>query len=176
MIITKDKYLKEVEIVPIPDKFQINTCAMDLRIGKETYYPDTKKSLSLIDIDILNINPNEHFLIQSLENITLPSDIMAVVYPRSSTNRRGVTVDLTGIVDPGYSGHLMIPVSNLTNKTIEFLPGERIAQIVFQRVENPTEARESKYQNSGMEAKPDKQEELELLKSGKLFTDKLKEL
>ncbi len=176
MIITKDSYLKEVGIVPKPDKFQINACALDLRIGKEIYRPKSGAVEIIYPKERVFINSKEHFLIQTLEKITLPNDIMAVVYPRSSINRRGITIDMTGIVDPGYSGHLMIPVSNLMNKTITFLPGERIAQIVFYRVEKLVETRKSKYQNSSMEAKPDKQEELNLLQSGELFKNKLKEL
>ncbi len=176
MIITKETYLQEVGIVPKPDKWQINACALDLRVGKEIFYTDTQKKFDIPDSDYIIIAPGNHFLIQTLEKITLPNDIMAVVYPRSSTNRKGITVDMTGIVDPGYSGHLMIPVTNLTDIPIKFLLGERIAQIVFQRVETPTEVRESKYQNSSMEAKPDKQEEIDLLKSGELFTNKLIEL
>lgn len=176
MIITKETYLKEVSIKPNPDKFQINACALDLRIGKEIYWPNKHDKIEINMENAIRIMPGDHFLIQSMEKITLPNDIMAVVYPRSSTNRKGITVDLTGIVDPGYSGHLMIPVSNLSGKEINFYPGERIAQIVFYRVEVPTETRESKYQNSGMEVKPDKQEETDLLKSGELFANKVKEI
>src|SRR5690606_32738389 len=115
-------------------------------------------------------------LIQTLEKVTLPNDIVGIVYPRSGTNRKGITVDMTGIVDPGYSGHLMIPESNLSGRTVRFLPGERIAQIVFQRVEKPTEGRLSKYHEGDMAAKPDKEEELAALKDGSLFSEKLEEI
>lgn len=174
MIITKDKYLIEVGILPKPDIWQSNTAAMDLRIGLEIYNPNTKETFKFTPGDYITINPGEHFLIQTLEKITLPNNIVAVVYPRSGTNRKGITVDMTGIVDPGYSGHLMIPVTNtMKNRPVLFLVGERIAQIVFTRTETINEnIRESKYQNSSMEAKPDKQEEKELLMNGDLIRNK----
>lgn len=172
MIITRETFLEEVKIEPAPDVYQINAAALDLRIGTEIYRPVNGRTDAVSANKAVVINSKEHFLIKSLESITLPNDIMAVVYPRSGTNRKGITVDMTGIVDPGYSGHLMIPVSNLMSKTVKFYPGERIAQVVFYRVEKPTEGRLSKYHESDMAAKPDKIEELELLHSGKLFLDK----
>ena len=33
---------------------------------------------------------------------------------RSSVNRRGISVDLTGIIDAGYEGQLIIPIRNNT--------------------------------------------------------------
>lgn len=175
MIVTKDKYLKEVGIVPTPDKWQINAAALDLRIGLKVYRPDTQTEIKIEipAIKAIKILPGEHFLIQTLEKITLPNDMIAVVYPRSGTNRKGITVDMTGIVDPGYSGHLMIPVTNTMNVPVTFLIGERIAQIVFQRVEVEVEGRDSKYKDGPMGAKPDKQKEIDMLENGWLINRKL---
>ncbi|HEX9804223.1 MAG TPA: hypothetical protein VGA67_00925, partial [Candidatus Dojkabacteria bacterium] len=59
-------------------------------------------------------------------------DVMAVLYPRSSINRRGLSVDLTGIIDTGYHGHLFIPIVNTTtSQIIRIYPGERFVQVVF---------------------------------------------
>lgn len=173
MILPRETYLEEVKIVPPADKWQKNAVALDLRIGTKIYYPaiDTYQ-----DIEFGNkivVFPGAHFLIQTLEKVTLPEDIAGVVYPRSGVNRRGVSVDITGIVDPGYSGHLMIPVSNHMTVPVEFFPGERIAQIMFHRMENTTEIRESKYQEGKMAPKPDKQEEIEMLQDGSLFNTKV---
>lgn len=173
MIVTKDKYLKEVGIVPTPDKWQINAAALDLRIGLKIYWPASQTEIAHTSKGTITINPDEHFLIQTLEKITLPNDMIAIVYPRSGTNRKGITIDMTGIVDPGYSGHLMIPVTNTMNVPVTFLIGERIAQIVFQRVEVEVEGRDSKYKDGPMGAKPDKQKEIDMLESGWLINRKL---
>lgn len=176
MIITRESYLEEVGIVPKPDVWQINAAALDLRVGLKIYRPVNEREDILSPGKYITIGAKEHFLIQTLEKITLPNDIVGVVYPRSGTNRKGITVDMTGIVDPGYSGHLMIPVTNTMSRAVKFYVGERIAQIVFQRVEKPTEGRVSKYHESDMAAKPDKEEELNLLKSGELVQAKIVEI
>jgi deoxycytidine triphosphate deaminase len=71
---------------------------------------------------------------------------MAVMYPRSSTNRKGISVDLTGIIDSGYEGQLVIPIRNNTNsQTVRLYPGERFCQVVFERLAEPVEPRQSRY-------------------------------
>lgn len=174
MIITKEAYLKEVSIEPTPDEFQINEAALDLRIGLKIYRPATNREDLISPGRYITINSKEHFLIQTLEKVALPNNIVGVVYPRSGTNRKGITVDMTGIVDPGYSGHLMIPVTNMMGRSVKFYVGERVAQIMFQRVGGIVNTlRPSKYHESDMAAKPDKEEELRQLESGELVNNKL---
>jgi len=174
MIVPSEKFLQEVKITPTPDSYQVNIAAVDLRVGQLAYWPDTKNEKTLIGGLPLCINPGDHFLIQTLESFEIPEDMMAVVYPRSGTNRKGITVDMTGVVDPGYKGKLMIPVSNLGQEPVEFYPGERIAQICFHRVEpHSTEIRESKYHANGIAALPDKAHEAEALANGSLFEVKI---
>ncbi len=174
MIVPRNKFLQEVRIVPTPDAYQANVAAVDIRVGQEIYRPASGRTDLLTAGQPIAINSKEHFLIQSLEYFEIPDDMMAVVYPRSGTNRKGITIDMTGVVDPGYKGKLMIPVSNLMNKTEKFYPGERIAQICFHRIEAHTEElRESKYHNGSMAAKSDKEHEVEALKDGSLFNAKV---
>ena len=178
MIVPRNKFLEEVKIVPTPDSYQANIAAVDLRVGRKIYWPASQTENELVgEGQPLIIQPGVHFLIQSLEYFEIPDDMMAVVYPRSGTNRKGITVDMTGVVDPGYKGHLMIPVTNLLNVDVSFYPGERIAQICFHRIEkHDEELRESKYHNGGMEVKADKKYELDALMTGTLFREKVEEL
>ncbi len=71
---------------------------------------------------------------------------MAVLYPRSSTNRKGLSLDLTGIIDSGYEGQLVLPIRNNTrSQTVRLYPGERMCQIVFEELKEKVSARKSKY-------------------------------
>jgi len=175
MILNKETYLREVEILPAPDVWQTNDIALDLRIGAMIYHPASKDEEEISEQGVV-IHHKQHFLIKTLERVTLPNNIMGVVYPRSGTNRRGITVDMTGVVDPCYSGHLMIPVTNMSRVPVQFHRGERIAQIVFQRCEPVQDARQSKYHNGSIAAKPDKEEELKVLMDGSLFAKKIAQL
>ena len=90
--------------------------------------------------------PQEHILVSTLESLKVPEDLMAVLYPRSSTNRKGLSLDLTGIVDSGYEGQLTLPIRNNTrSQVVRLYPGERLCQVVFEELTESVSARKSKY-------------------------------
>jgi deoxycytidine triphosphate deaminase len=101
---------------------------------------------------------------------------MAVMYPRSSTNRKGISVDQTGIIDSGYEGQLVIPLRNNTQyQTVRLYPGERFCQLVFQNLTHGVKARKSRYHQrdiiDGVDVdslEEERQTEIELITSGRI--------
>lgn len=64
-------------------------------------------------------------------------------------NRRGLSIDLTGVVDAGYEGNLLIPVRNNTqSQVIRMYPGERICQVVFEEINGSVKVKQSRWQNA----------------------------
>lgn len=142
-----------------------------LKNGQFAYY----KELTLTPGQYFDILPGEAIMGFSLEEIDMKSPmIMGVVYPRSSVNRRGLAVDLTGIVDAGYKGHLMFPIRNNTSmQVIRIYPGERICQIVFEKLDQPVpDGYQGRYVKKGRKKvaalyQPEKElKEVKLIKSG----------
>lgn len=173
-ILTKKEILKRVEkkeicFSPNLDSFQLQDHAIDLRLGFSFLIPKIwhltergRESLDILNFDKVNADyfevveleqgqyfdllPNEHVLVSTLESIKVPNDLMAVLYPRSSTNRKGLSLDLTGIIDSGYEGQLTLPIRNNTHSQIVRLyPGERLCQIVFEELTETISPRKSKY-------------------------------
>lgn len=154
---------------PALDQFQLQAHSVDLRLGftflvpkswhvtkngreqlHMDYYaserPDYFDIVELEKSQFFDLLPGEHILVSSLESVKLPDDLMAVMYPRSSTNRKGISVDQTGIIDSGYQGQLVIPIRNNTqSQTVRLYPGERFCQIVFERLTSDVKARQSRY-------------------------------
>ncbi|HEY7143020.1 MAG TPA: dUTP diphosphatase [Streptosporangiaceae bacterium] len=72
--------------------------------------------------------------------IALPDGYAAFVHPRSGlAARHGVTlVNAPGTVDAGYRGEIRVTLLNTDARTpVRFQRGDRIAQLVIQRVECP---------------------------------------
>ncbi len=165
-VLSRTKILEKIKsgemgFSPALDKFQLRTHSIDLRLGFTFMVPKfwhiTSKGREALQIDYLtdkssnnldiveleqgqyfDVLPGEYVIFSTLERIKLPKNIMAVLYPRSSVNRRGLSVDLTGIIDAGYSGHLIIPVRNNTRtQSIRVYPGERFCQLVFEELSEP---------------------------------------
>ena len=93
----------------------------------------------------LRIEPNEFVLVETMEKVNMPKDIMATILPRSSLFRCGVTL-FTAVVDPGFQGTLTFGMKNLSEFPFEIEIGSRIGQIVFREVKNNVKLYNGKYQ------------------------------
>jgi dUTP pyrophosphatase len=91
--------------------------------------------VSRIDITLA---PGERALVPTGIAIALPDGYVALVHPRSGLAiKHGVTmVNAPGTVDAGYRGELQIILINHDrSESVSFKRGDRIAQLVIQRVE-----------------------------------------
>jgi len=92
---------------------------------------------SRIDISIA---PGERALVPTGIAIALPQGLAAFAHPRSGlAMKHGISmVNAPGTIDAGFRGELQIILINHDLKeTFSIKRGDRIAQLVFQRVENP---------------------------------------
>ncbi|MEX2054054.1 MAG: dCTP deaminase [Candidatus Colwellbacteria bacterium] len=173
-VLIKDQILERIKngslaFNPGLDALQVQGHSVDLRLGftfmipkvwqatdggREAVNLDPLRSVGSSHFDVVELEQGQHFdllpsefiLVSSLESITIPKDLMAVLYPRSSVNRRGLSIDLTGIIDSGYSGKLVLPVRNNTrSQTIRLYPGERFCQLVFQQLLGDVDTRRSRH-------------------------------
>lgn len=82
--------------------------------------------------------PGQRQLVPTGIAIALPHGFVALVHPRSGLAiKNGVTlVNAPGTIDAGYRGEISCIVINLDSKDeVSFKKGDRIAQLVVQRVE-----------------------------------------
>ncbi len=88
-------------------------------------------------IDV-TLQPGERALVPTGIAIALPDGYVALVHPRSGLAiKHGVTmVNAPGTVDAGYRGELQcIMINHDLKEAITFHKGDRIAQLVIQKVE-----------------------------------------
>ena len=86
----------------------------------------------------VTIEPGERLLVPTGLSIALPFGYAAFVHPRSGLAiKHGVSmVNAPGTVDAGYRGELqVILINHDPREAISFKKGDRIAQLVIQRVE-----------------------------------------
>jgi len=73
---------------------------------------------------------SHQFLLGSTEEeILMPDDCMGFVVGRSSWARKGLGVEVAGLVDPGFRGQLTLEMFNLTDEPLLLTPGSRICQM-----------------------------------------------
>lgn len=84
------------------------------------------------------LQPGERRLVPTGVAIALPEGFVALIHPRSGlATRHGLTiVNAPGTVDAGYRGEIAVTLLNTdASQPIELHRGDRIAQMVIQRVE-----------------------------------------
>lgn len=91
------------------------------------------------------LRPNEFVLVETMEKVNMPNNLSAIVLPRSSLFRCGVSLH-TAVVDPGYIGTLTFGMKNLSNFPFEIEIGSKIGQIVFEEVKGNAKLYNGKYQ------------------------------
>jgi dCTP deaminase len=76
------------------------------------------------------LHPGEFVLGSTLEVISLGHDLAARLEGKSSLGRLGLLTHSTaGFIDPGFSGHVTLELSNVANLPIKLYPGMKIGQI-----------------------------------------------
>lgn len=85
----------------------------------------------------VTLKPGERAIVGTGLAVALPEGYAAFVHPRSGLATRGVTiVNAPGTVDAGYRGEIMVILVNSDlSEPVALRRGDRIAQLVIQRVE-----------------------------------------
>lgn len=86
------------------------------------------------------LHPGEFVLGSTYEVITLPDYLASRLEGKSSLGRLGLLTHSTaGFIDPGFSGHVTLELSNVATLPIKLWPGMKIGQLCMFRLSSPTE-------------------------------------
>lgn len=86
------------------------------------------------------LHPGEFVLGSTYEVVTLGNSIAARLEGKSSLGRLGLLTHSTaGFIDPGFSGHVTLELSNMATLPIKLWPGSKIGQLCFFKLTSETE-------------------------------------
>ena len=114
------------------------------KLGKEKRVTPEVEEISG-EGDEIKLLPGEYVLVETLEKVNMPADLMARILQRSSLFRCGASLR-NAVVDPGYKGTLTFGLKNEGEHEFRVERGARICQIVFELVVGGTKLYEGKYQ------------------------------
>ena len=112
----------------------LSACGYDITLAK------------VLDLN-WTLRAQQFCLASAHEYFSIPNDIMGVVHDKSSLARRGLAVQNT-VLEPGWYGYLTLELTNHGTEKILLQEGCAIAQVIFYRLDEPTELPyKGKYQN-----------------------------
>jgi dUTP pyrophosphatase len=90
----------------------------------------------LSSVDDVNIPPRGMKLIDTGIGVRIPYGTYARVAPRSGMSVKGTVVG-AGVVDADWRGAIKVVMFNMTDNEITVEKGNRIAQLIFERIDLP---------------------------------------
>ncbi len=119
-------------------KVQVLITRLDPSVPLPVYAKGGDAGADIVSRVDVTLQPGERALVPTGISIALPDGYVALVHPRSGLAiKHGVTmVNAPGTVDAGYRGELQcIMINHDPKEPITFHKGDRIAQLVIQKVE-----------------------------------------
>jgi dUTP pyrophosphatase len=90
----------------------------------------------LFSYEEYEIYPNEQKFVDTGIAIKIPHGFAGFVYNRSSQGKKGITIPHSvGVIDSGYRDTIKVLLKNIGDDPYKIGIGERIAQLVIQKVE-----------------------------------------
>jgi dCTP deaminase len=102
--------------------------------------PDLTRLIEVVPDEPFILHPGEFVLGATFEQVTLADDIAARLEGKSSLGRLGLLTHSTaGFIDPGFSGHVTLELSNMATLPVKLWPGMKIGQLCFFQLSSPAE-------------------------------------
>jgi dCTP deaminase len=101
---------------------------------------DLMERVTVEDDEPIIIQSGAFLLGSTLEQVSVPDDVVGRLEGRSSLGRIGIVIHSTAVfIDAGFSGHITLEISNLASIPVALYPGMRIAQLSFIQMTTPAE-------------------------------------
>jgi dUTP pyrophosphatase len=124
-------------IAALPSPLRIAVRRIDATVPVPRYARDGDAGLDLHAAEPGALRPGERRIIRTGVALAIPGGFAGFVLPRSGLAlRQGVTVlNAPGLIDAGYRGEIQVLLVNHGDAVFEVKRGDRIAQLVIQRIE-----------------------------------------
>jgi dCTP deaminase len=101
--------------------------------------PDLTTLVEVPEGEAFILHPGEFVLGSTLEVVSLCDSLAGRLEGKSSLGRLGLMTHSTaGFIDPGFSGHITLELSNVSNLPIKLYPRMKVGQLCVFRLSSPT--------------------------------------
>ncbi len=117
----------DINIVLLSKKAQLPSKQHEIDIGYDIF-----------SCNEYDLSPNKVIFIETGISIELPVGCAGFIIPRSGlASKHSITsINSPGLIDPGYTGEIKVPLINHSDVLYNLKKGERFAQLVFIEVNN----------------------------------------
>ncbi len=93
--------------------------------------------MDLYSVEAMVLKPGERRSVPTGIAIALPEGYVSLVWDKSGPSHKFGVKTLGGVLDSGYRGEYLIGLVNLGQEDFKIKVGQKIAQLLIQKVEHP---------------------------------------
>jgi dUTP pyrophosphatase len=126
---------------PGAEQIEVLLIRLDVGLPVPRYARPGDAGVDLHSTQDVTLEPGRRAVVGTGIALAMPDGVVALVHPRSGLAvRHGLTVvNAPGTIDAGYRGEIMVPLLNTDRQDpVQIRRGDRIAQLLFQRVARAT--------------------------------------
>ena len=118
---------------------QLQVKKLDPEAQLPTRAHDTDAGYDIFSAATVTVASGKNVLVPTGIAVSLPKGTVGLIHPRSGIAAKHMITVLNapGTVDEGYTGEVLVNIINHGRKPYRIRAGERIAQLLVQRVEHP---------------------------------------
>ncbi|MDP2708704.1 MAG: dUTP diphosphatase [bacterium] len=90
----------------------------------------------LYSADYYSLLPGDYAIIKTGLKIALPEGRAGLIWDKGGVAKSGIH-SLAGVIDSGFRGEVTVELANLSQDIFHIAPGQKIAQLLIQKVEAP---------------------------------------
>ena len=111
------------------------------KIHEEAIVPNFAHSgdagMDLYSVEDLILKPGERVAVSTGISAEFPEGYVALVWDKSGMALKSGIKTMAGVIDSGYRGEYKIVLTNLSPENFEIKKGQKIAQLLLQKIEVP---------------------------------------
>jgi dUTP pyrophosphatase len=100
------------------------------------YAHDSDAGFDIYTAAAVTILPGERVQIPTGIALAIPTGYVGLIWEKSGLSHKAGLATLGGVIDAGYRGEIMVGMINLSETSYTFSVGDKVAQMLIQRVEH----------------------------------------
>jgi len=100
-----------------------------------TYAFKFDAGMDLYCLENISVEPNQRVQIGTGIAMEIPEGFVGLIWDKSGLSHKSGLKTVGGVVDSQYRGEIKVGMINLSNETYNFEAGQKIAQMLIQKVE-----------------------------------------
>lgn len=115
-------------------RLRIKRLEKDAKIPDQPYAGDA--GFDLYALENVALEPGVRTGVRTGISMAIPEGYVGLIWDKSGVSIKKGQKTLAGVVDSGYRGEVLVGMVNLSDETYTFKKGDKVAQMLIQKVES----------------------------------------